>query len=335
MGVKIGVLGCKFTTLKLISALHKNHAISVVYTLTNQRSNLISGFDGYSIGKYCDANKIKMVVVDDYQLKNDEILFAREKLDLLFVIGWERLLPNKILSSIKFGCFGMHGSYRGLPYGKGRSPMNWALITGKKKFITHLFRYDVGIDSGEIYGTETFDILSLDTIKDLHLKNCDAMINLSEKLIENIRSGQKLHFITQNNRESTFYPKRNPDDGEIDWNASSELICRFVNALSSPYPPSFSHVHDGLLRYYFETCLSFSDRTIGLAPGQYKSCNSDSSRICVGTNKGYVELEVKKDGPPLAIHGLFKSANYEQQIRAILLRSDQTLTYENLDRSLS
>ena len=72
--------------------------------------------------------------------------------DLLCALGWGRLVPEAVLQMLgKFAC-GMHGSAFGLPRGRGRSPMNWSIITGHNRFITSLFRYTPGMDDGDILG---------------------------------------------------------------------------------------------------------------------------------------------------------------------------------------
>ena len=38
----------------------------------------------------------------------------------------------------------------------------------------------------------------------------------------------------------TYFPKRNPDDSEINWNQSTEEIYNFVRALADPYPNAFT-----------------------------------------------------------------------------------------------
>ena len=46
----------------------------------------------------------------------------------------KRLIPIDILEQFSVGAFGMHGSSMDLPLGRGRSPLNWSLIEGRKFF---------------------------------------------------------------------------------------------------------------------------------------------------------------------------------------------------------
>ena len=104
----------------------------------------------------------------------------------------------------------MHGSSEPLPRGRGRSPMNWSIIEGKNKFITNLFKYDEGIDSGEVVDTQIFDINPWDTIAILQHKNTISQIQLILKNLPKIID-QKIKYIPQRTDiEPTYYPKLSP-----------------------------------------------------------------------------------------------------------------------------
>ena len=84
----------------------------------------------------------------------------------------------------------MHGSARDLPFGKGRSPMNWALIEGRSLFHTNLFKYQVGVDNGPVLDSQTFSIIIKTTqLKHYITKNALAMCNLIKNNFENLISG--------------------------------------------------------------------------------------------------------------------------------------------------
>ena len=128
----------------------------------------------------------------------------------------------------------MHGSSQNLPFGKGRSPLNWSIIEGRKHFYTNLFKYNSGIDSGPILDTVCFSILPHDNIETLHYKNTLAMVQIISRNLKMFKSG-KLILKTQKNIHSTFYPKRDPEDGEIDWNDNINNIDRLIKAVTTPF----------------------------------------------------------------------------------------------------
>ena len=137
------------------------------------------------------------------------------------------------------GSFGMHGSSMDLPLGRGRSPMNWSLIEGRDIFFTNLFRYDSGVDSGDILDTFRFDILDKDTSETLHFKNTLAMKFLIEKNLDSLL-GKDFHLKKQKNISPTYYPKRTPDDSLIDWNSNINDLDRFIRAVTKPFNGAFT-----------------------------------------------------------------------------------------------
>lgn len=245
--MKIALLGCKGTTLDLLHDIHSEVPIDTVITLPKDiaAKNNVAFYRTEDIIKFCEKKNIPHQLAESYNLKSesDQNFFERSNFDLLLVIGWERLIPEMVLKTLnKFSC-GMHGSAFGLPRGRGRSPMNWALITNQKFFTTYLFRYKPGIDDGDIIGFQSFEITQHDSIETLHLKNRIVMGNLVKEYFPLIAEGKEVYF-PQPPENTTFYPKRKPGDGIIDWRKRTETIYNLIRAVSTPYPSAFSFLYD-------------------------------------------------------------------------------------------
>ena len=170
-------------------------------------------------------------------------------------IGWQRLIPARLLQRFKTGVFGMHGSARDLPFGKGRSPMNWAILEGRQSFHTNLFKYEAGIDNGPILDSSTFSITSHDTAETLHFKNTLSMFRLVKRNYESLVSGKiQLREQARLGGES-FYPKRTKNDGLIDWRDDIHNIERLIRAVSAPFHGAFSFLQQN--RFVIERASIF------------------------------------------------------------------------------
>ena len=245
--LRVAILGSKGTTFDLIAGLHGAQAwpISAVVTLNaaSAERSQVAFFRGAEIAAYCAAAGIRCCEARSYALNDpaDRALFETERFDLLCVLGWERLIPEAILRTLgRFAC-GMHGSAFGLPRGRGRSPMNWSIITGQNRFITSLFRYTPGMDDGDILGSRVFQINEHDTIETLHQKNRIAMLQLLTECLPKLASGE-IAFTPQPDGEPSYYPKRIPEDGLIDWTALTRSIHCLIRAVAPPYPGAFAHL---------------------------------------------------------------------------------------------
>ncbi len=243
---RIGIAGCKHTTLELIDALcragFKPDQLITISPEEGQRAEVAGYMD---LRDPMQKRGIPVYTAQSYSLKNetDQAAILPLKLDALFVMGWQRLIPEWFLNSLSIGAFGMHGSSKRLPYGRGRSPLNWSLIQNKTAFFTHLFRYDPGVDSGQVAGVQVFEITPFDTCLTLHHKNTLSMIQLVIRLLPNLLNGTaKLE--PQPTEGATYYPKRSPDDGAIDWQDSVGDIYNLIRAVTRPFAGAFTYLNN-------------------------------------------------------------------------------------------
>ena len=104
-----------------------------------------------------------------YGLKDEETarFFDGNEFEIGISMGWQRLIPQSVLDRFAHGIFGFHGSCGYLPYGRGRSPLNWSVINGDTRFILNLFQYDADPDSPNVFANEMFSINPHDTIRTL------------------------------------------------------------------------------------------------------------------------------------------------------------------------
>ena len=195
-----------------------------------------------------------------YDLKSsDEIKYINNlNLDIVFVIGWQRLIPLQILKKIKFGVFGMHGSSQNLPKGRGRSPMNWSIIEGRNFFYTNLFKYSEGVDDGDILDTKKFRISNNDTSETMHFKNMISMKYLIFKNISALLSGDFI-LKPQQKITPTYYPKRNPEDSQIDWSMKIDHIDRLIRAVTKPFNGAFSFIKSNKVIIYSAQLFKYSN----------------------------------------------------------------------------
>jgi len=241
----IAIFGCKSTTQFLIENLIDQIKIEYLVTIDEVMAlknevadfkNLESLSKKYGIKKY-NAVSYSLKSEDDYKF------FTENKIDLAFVVGWQRLIPELILNTFSIGAFGMHGSSMDLPLGRGRSPMNWAIIEGKQQFYTNLFMYDPGIDSGDVLDTYKFQIHHRDTAETMHYKNVLAMIFLIKKNLPALFSKSFSLKKQDINIEPTYYPKRTPKDSLIDWNQDISSLERFIRAVPPPFNGAYSYIN--------------------------------------------------------------------------------------------
>ena len=266
--MSVAIFGCKHTTKFLIESLSEKTKIDYLITIDEKKGKKFDVADYCDLTETADKYDIDVYKSKTYSLKRKEDIDYIKSLniDIAFVVGWQRIVPGEILDSMSIGSFGMHGSSMDLPLGRGRSPMNWSIIEGRKYFYTNLFRYDSGVDSGDVLDTFKFDITHRDTAETMHFKNTLAMKYLIEKNLDKLLSGD-FTLKKQKDITPTYYPKRTPDDSLIDWNLGVYELERFIRAVTKPFNGAFSFLDDKVIIYdaqvFDSSDYGYDDKEIG------------------------------------------------------------------------
>jgi methionyl-tRNA formyltransferase len=238
---KIVLFGVKKDTYDLYKRF-KNH-IDLVITLDDDEMKNYHISGGEKINKLIDKECYES---NSYKFSTQEckIFFNNNSFDLGIVYGWQRIIPEYVLDRFRQGVFGFHASPLGLPFGKGRSPLNWSMILNFKQVYNHCFKYNKNVDDGSIYSTTKLDILPWDNINSLREKS----IIDAEKKIDNLIIDFHANQIKLQNQDATkpesFFPKRTIKDGEIDLSKSTNEIYNLVRGVSHPFPGAFLSFQD-------------------------------------------------------------------------------------------
>ena len=229
---KVAFLSNHFSGFNLLKLVYNYFNLLLIQ---NDNNNLISGFKDFKEFKNSD---IQIYNLKSYDLKKDINTINKLGIDVLIVAGYQRLVPLEIINNGKIGAFGFHGSSNPLPKGRGRSPINWELIKGEKKFISHMFKLTENPDDGEIITSKETEMTHVDNVRTVYHKITFLMAEMIMEQMPNIINGDYKSIPQVGN--PTYFPKRNPDDSEINWNQSTEEIYNFVRALTDPYPNAFT-----------------------------------------------------------------------------------------------
>jgi methionyl-tRNA formyltransferase len=260
MNKNIAIFGCKTTTKYLIENLIPDVTVKYLITIDSVNAKKNEVADYLDLSDWAKEMGIDVYSVKHYGLKNaTDIEYINSlKLDIIFVAGWQRLIPESILNKLSVGAFGMHGSSMNLPLGRGRSPMNWSILEGRKVFYTNLFKYDNGVDSGDVVDTFKFQITDRDTAETLHFKNTLAMKTLvlrnADALINN-----NLKLKKQPSLLPTYYPKRSPENGLIDWENDIYEIEKLIRAVTKPFDGAYTYLNDVKIKIWESQIFDIND----------------------------------------------------------------------------
>ncbi len=183
----------------------------------------------------CSKN-IKLFVIKDFSFKNFLKKIKSENIDMIFAIGWRRIIEKKIMNYASIKSFVMHDSL--LPKNRGFAPLNWAIINGEKKTGVSLIEMNKVVDIGNIYLQESTKIKITDNINTLNSRILKIYSKILKKFFSNIKLYLNNSF-SQKKGPKNFNAKRRPNHGLINWNDKSKNIFNLVRALTKPWPGAF------------------------------------------------------------------------------------------------
>ena len=243
----VTVFGVKDTSENMIEYIHRELCpVDLVITISKEvtRKNQIAGYRGLS--GLTDRYGIPVFEANSYFLTDEktQALIQENTFDLGICMGWQRLIPPSVLDAFPKGIYGFHGNAGYLPFGRGRSPLNWSLILGDGRFNLNLFRYDEKADSPNVFATESFSLTPFDDIRTAQFKNQICSKRLIERLVTTYLSGEEIRVRTDSKDFDSWYNKRTAADGRIDWQGRTRQIYDLIRGVAAPFPGAFSDIRE-------------------------------------------------------------------------------------------
>ncbi|WP_375239614.1 methionyl-tRNA formyltransferase [Aurantibacter sp.] len=159
------------------------------------------------------------------------------EVDIIVSINYLFLIEKDIIQHSKQLSFNIHGSL--LPKYRGRTPHVWSIINNEKVTGITAHVIDEGCDTGDIISQIKIPINKIETGAEILNKFKLEYYNLILGVFKKLNSG-KLELIKQDEQLATYFGKRTPADGQINWDWQSERIRNWVRAQSYPYPGAFT-----------------------------------------------------------------------------------------------
>lgn len=269
MHYHVVVFGVKDTSENIVSFIQENICpVDLVITISPAvtKKNQVAGYKGLSI--LTEKYGIPVHEADSYFLTDEKTqkFLSENEFDIGISMGWQRIIPGSVLDKFHYGVYGFHGNCGYLPFGRGRSPLNWSIILGDTRFNLNLFRYDEKADSPNVFATEMFSITPHDDIRTAQYKNMICSKKLIKKLLAAYESGD-IVIHTNSKDYDSWYEKRSAEDGKVDFRRRTREIYNLIRGVSAPFPGAFAYIGESRVIIWeavpFDEMLDFSDYTPG------------------------------------------------------------------------
>lgn len=230
------------------------------------------------------AQSLRVPVFPDVSIEGVEQKVIQTSPDCVVVSSYDRILPGRVLRRCRF----VNVHYAPLPEYRGRANVNWAIINGEAETAITVHIIAPGLDAGNILYQQRVPIGADDTVADLYVKLNEVQRDVLGETVDNYISGYE--GIAQDESAATYGCTRVPDDGEINWAATTSQIYALVRALAPPYPGAHTYLEGRRISILRASPLSDAPRYVGRVPGRVVSRSRQNGYADVLTGDGVLRV---------------------------------------------
>lgn len=201
-----------------------------------------------TIERVCRNLEVRLQRVNDVNSNSFVEDLAAASPMLGIIGGFPSIFSAELIDLPRLGTINLHAGR--LPEYRGGSPLNWQIINGESTAGLSIIQVDEGIDTGDILAAREIPIGPNDTIAHLH---AHANAVFRELIVDVIGSLERRDLVRrkQDGGRATYWHQRNEADGRIHWHhQTARNIHNLVRALTHPYPGSYCHWADRVVRIF-------------------------------------------------------------------------------------
>ncbi len=236
------------------------------------------------VKEYAESKNIK--VYQPEKIRKDEELYETLKSlkpDVIVVVAFGQILPQKILDIPKYGSVNVHGSL--LPKYRGAAPIQWAIISGEKVTGITTMYMDAGMDTGDMIQKAEVKIENDDNFGTLYekmkIKGGELIVQTLEKIADGVAPRVKQP------DDFTLAPMIEKTLGNIDWNNNSEDIRNLVRGLN-PTPGAYTNIEGQKIKIW-RVEFSNLEKTDEVLPGMVIKANKKEG-LLISTKDGILDI---------------------------------------------
>jgi methionyl-tRNA formyltransferase len=165
---------------------------------------------------------------------------AALKPDFVFSFYYRHMLDKAWLGVPRLGALNIHGSL--LPKYRGRAPVHWAIIHGETTTGASLHYMVEKPDAGALVDQEAVPILENETALEVSIKLAAAAEVVLRRSLPRLIAGTA-PALPLDLKAGSYFGRRRPEDGRIDWRCGARAIHDLVRAVAPPFPGAFTEVN--------------------------------------------------------------------------------------------
>ena len=178
------------------------------------------------------ANNIPVYQPENFRADEDVQALADLKPDVVAVVAYGRILPQRVLDIPACGCINIHASL--LPQYRGSAPYQWAVLDGLTETGVTAQHMALKMDAGDIIDVAKTPIGENETAGELLDKLAVLGADLLSRVLTKFENDD-VAGVPQNEAEVSFAPMLDKTMCPIDWSKTAQQVHNHVRGLH-PWP---------------------------------------------------------------------------------------------------
>lgn len=265
----------EFSVPPLSALLESEHKITAVYTQPDRPAGRGRKLTASPVKELAIAQSIPVYQPKNFREESDLAQLEAHGADLMVVVAYGLLLPQRVLDAPRLGCINIHASL--LPRWRGAAPIQRSIFAGDEETGITIMQMEAGLDTGPMLLKMSCPIGADDTGGSLHDRLSPLGAEALMEALPGIADGS-LKPEVQNDELATYASKLDKSEATIDWSRSAVELSRQVRAFN-PWPVAQSVLNDKVLRIWDAVHLEGGE---GETPGRVLSCSREGIDVATG-----------------------------------------------------
>ncbi|MCM1157010.1 MAG: methionyl-tRNA formyltransferase [Bacteroidales bacterium] len=211
------------------------------------------------------ALEYHLPVAQPVKVREEAFIEELERLqpEVIVVVAFGQILPERILEIPKYGCINVHASL--LPAYRGAAPIQWAVIDGLAETGVTTMYMEKGLDTGDIIEQSRVRLAGDETGGSLFDRLASEGAKLLVKTLKQLEDGTAVRK-KQDDSRASYAKMLSKEMGCLDFTKPAEVLERLIRGLN-PWPSAYTRLQGKNLKIYQADILS-EEETEKLAAGE-------------------------------------------------------------------